>query len=59
MTDIATIIIAIIVAFIGFLQYLNNKEQKIISEEKLKLELFDKRFKVFESTKDQFISRVV
>ncbi|MBT6046328.1 MAG: hypothetical protein HOG49_05845 [Candidatus Scalindua sp.] len=54
MTDIATIIIAIIVAFIGFLQYLNNKEQKIISEEKLKLELFDKRFKVFESTRDLF-----
>ena len=39
MTDIITISIASMVAFIGVLQYLNNREQKIISKEKLKIRL--------------------
>ncbi|MFQ5687656.1 MAG: hypothetical protein ACE5GV_13460 [Candidatus Scalindua sp.] len=52
MTDIATITIAIMVASIGFLQYLNNRKLKLISEEKLKLDLFEKRFKVYQATKD-------
>ncbi len=45
------IIIAAIVAFIGLLQYLNSRKQKLISEEKLKLDFFDRRFKVYENTK--------
>ncbi len=52
MTDIATITIAVMVAFIGFLQYLNNRKMKLISEEKLKLDLFEKRFKVYQAAQE-------
>lgn len=57
-TDIATITIASMLAFIGFLQLLNNRKLKFISEEKLKLDLFQKRFKVYQATKD-FISSMI
>jgi hypothetical protein len=54
MTDIATIIIAVIVAYIGFLQYQTNKRQQLVNEDKLRLDLFDKRFKVFDDTRELF-----
>lgn len=51
---IVTTIIALIVAYIGYLQYRTNRERKEVEEEKLKLDLFDKRFKVFKSTRYLF-----
>jgi hypothetical protein len=41
--EITTIIIAVIVAYIGYLQYRINRERKEVEEEKLKLNLFDKK----------------
>ena len=55
---IITAIIAAIVAYIGFLQYLINRKQNLVAEEKLKLDLFDKRFKVYQITKE-FLELVV
>lgn len=51
---IITTIIAGIVAYVGVLQYQTNKRQQLINEEKFKLDLFDKRFKVYEATKYLF-----
>lgn len=44
------------VAFIALLQYLNNRRQRLINEEKFKLDLFDKRFKVFDVTRELFFN---
>ena len=49
-----TLIIAGIVGYVGVLQYQTNKRQQKVNEEKLKLDLFDKRFKVYEVTKYLF-----
>ena len=38
-----TIIIASMVAVIGFLQYINNRDRKEIERETLRLDLFDRR----------------
>lgn len=50
------LIIAIMVAFIGFLQYRTSKRQQEVAEEKLKLDLFDRRYKVFDATSDLFFN---
>ena len=52
---IITAIIAAIVAYIGWLQYQTNKRQQLVNEEKFKLDLFDKRFKVYEATRYLFM----
>ncbi|MGR3303850.1 MAG: hypothetical protein ACUZ8I_15295 [Candidatus Scalindua sp.] len=52
---IPTLIIGGIVAYIGYLQYQTNKRQQLVNEEKFKLDLFDKRYKVFEATRYLFM----
>jgi len=52
---IPTLIIAGIVALITILQYQTNKRQQLVNEEKFKLDLFDRRFKVFDATRNLFL----
>ena len=49
------LIIAGIVAYIGCLQYRVSKRQQKIAEEKFNLDMFDKRFKVFDATRTFFL----
>ena len=49
------LIIAGIVAYIGCLQYRVSKGQQKVAEEKFNLDLFDKRFKVFDATRTLFL----
>lgn len=49
---IITSIILAIVAYISWLQYQTNKRQQWVNEERFKLDLFDKRFKVFDATRN-------
>jgi hypothetical protein len=53
---IPTLIISVIVAYIAIRQYQTNKKQQLINEERFKLDLFDKRFKVYEATRILFFN---
>lgn len=50
--SIITSIILAIVAYISWLQYQTNKRQQWVNEERFKLDLFKKRFKVFDATRN-------
>jgi len=50
-----TLIIAGIVAYIGILQYQTNRRRQEVEGEKFKLDLFDKRYKVFEAIRYLFM----
>ena len=53
---IPTLIISAIVAWIAIRQYQTNKRQQLVNEERFKLDLFDRRYKVFDATRDLFFN---